>query len=159
VSVEPFEAVIREHGDAVLRVCRSLLGPEDAEDAWADTFVAALAAYPRLRPGSNVRGWLVTIAHNVCVDRLRRRAHERAEPFDAEDDRSGHEQVVLDPGLWAAVRALPEKQRAAVALHYLADLPHSEAGSILGISEAASRRAASDGIAKLRLTYGKEEKG
>ena len=156
MSVEPFENVVREHGDAVFRVCRSLLGKEEAEDAWADTFVAALEAYPRLRPDSNVRGWLATIAHNRSVDRLRRRGRERTQPLAGVAEPSRPDPEAPDPGLWDAVRALPEKQRAAVALHYLADLPHSEVGSIIGISEAAARRAAADGIAQLRLTYGKE---
>ena len=68
-----------EHGPVVMRVCRALLGPADAEDAWAETFVSALQAYPRLRPESNVRGWLVTIAHRKAIDviRARQRAPRR----------------------------------------------------------------------------------
>ncbi len=62
VSVKPFEQVVDEHGPAVLRACRAILSPADADDAWSETFLAALRAYPQLRPGSNVRAWLVTIA-------------------------------------------------------------------------------------------------
>ena len=58
----------------VMRVCRALLGPADAEDAWSETFISALRAYPRLRVGSNVRGWLVTIAHRKAIDQLRAKA-------------------------------------------------------------------------------------
>ena len=57
-----------------MRVCRALLRPADAEDAWSETFIAALRAYPRLRPGSNVRAWLVTIAHRKAIDLLRAKA-------------------------------------------------------------------------------------
>jgi len=60
--VDPFEQVVAEHGAVVWRVCRALLGPADADDAWQETFLAALAAYPRLRPDSNVRGWLVRLS-------------------------------------------------------------------------------------------------
>src|ERR687896_1985931 len=71
--MQPFEAIVAEHGRVVMRVCRALLGPVEAEDAWSETFLAALRAYPELRPGSNVRGWLVTIAHNKAVDQIRAR--------------------------------------------------------------------------------------
>jgi DNA-directed RNA polymerase specialized sigma24 family protein len=40
----PFEEVVARHGATVLRVCRAVLGPVDADDAWSDTFLAALAA-------------------------------------------------------------------------------------------------------------------
>jgi RNA polymerase sigma factor (sigma-70 family) len=71
---QPFEAVVAEHGQVVLRVCRALLGPVAADDAWSETFLAALRAYPRLRPGSDVRAWLVTIAHRKALDALRAQA-------------------------------------------------------------------------------------
>src|SRR5215467_8394953 len=59
----PFEEVVTAHGPTVLRVCRAVLGSVDADDAWSETFLAALRAYPTLEPGSNVEAWLVTIAH------------------------------------------------------------------------------------------------
>ena len=67
----PFAAIVDEHGPVVMRVVRALLGPADADDAWSETFLSALEAYPRLRPDSNVRGWLVTIAHHKAIDQLR----------------------------------------------------------------------------------------
>src|SRR3982751_3855795 len=54
-----------------MRVCRALLPLDDAQDAAAETFVSALRAYPRLRPDSDVRAWLVTIAHRKALDVLR----------------------------------------------------------------------------------------
>src|SRR6058998_4368219 len=71
VSPPPFEEVVAEYGPTVLRVCRAVLGPADAEDAWSETFLAALRAYPRLRANSNVEAWLVTIAHRKALDHLR----------------------------------------------------------------------------------------
>ena len=67
--------MLDEHGAVVMRVCRALLPPADADDAWAETFLAALQAYPRLRPDSNVRGWLVTIAHRKAIDAHRASTH------------------------------------------------------------------------------------
>ena len=71
LGLPPFEEVIVEHGAVVLKVCRAVAGPDDADDAWSETFLSALQAYPRLAAGSNVRGWLVTIAYRKAVDRIR----------------------------------------------------------------------------------------
>lgn len=161
MSVRPFEAVVDEHGAVVLRVVRALLGPVDAEDAWSDTFLAALEAYPRLRPDSDVRGWLVTIAHRKAVDRLRAgaRAPVPTGELPAAVDGSEPDAAVSghDPALWAALAALPFKQRAAVAYHHVAGLPYAEVGALIGSSEVAARRSASDGLASLRRTWSREE--
>src|ERR1700759_4370459 len=71
-----FEKVVARHGDTVLRVCRVLLGVHDAEDAWSETFLAALRAYPDLPPTANVEAWLVTIAHRKAIDVLRARRRQ-----------------------------------------------------------------------------------
>lgn len=150
----PFEQVVGEHGPLVLRVTRALLGPADAEDAWSETFLAALEAYPRLRPGSNVRGWLVTIAHRKAVDRVR--ALSRAPlPSPAVPEAAAVDGVPVDPDteLWDALGDLPFKQRAAVTYHYLAGLPYTDVGALLDCTDAAARRSAADGIANLRRTY------
>jgi RNA polymerase sigma factor (sigma-70 family) len=147
----PFDTVVEEHGAAVMRVCRALLGPVDAQDAWSDTFLAALEAYPRLRPDSDVRAWLATIAHHKAIDHLRRAARHAIPTGDLPDvaslDSVAH---VDDDELRAAVQGLPFKQRAAVAYRYLADLGYPEIAAILDCSEAAARRSAADGIAALR---------
>jgi RNA polymerase sigma factor (sigma-70 family) len=156
MSLPPFEQVVTEHGAVVLRVCRALVGPQDAEDAWSETFLAALAAYPRLRADSNIRGWLVTIAHRKAIDRLR--ANQRAPvPVERLPEAASTDGVPdSDPGLWHALAALPDKQRGAIAYHYVADLPYAQVAGLLNTSEAAARRAAADGIAKLRITVRRE---
>ncbi|HEY1640639.1 MAG TPA: sigma factor, partial [Streptosporangiaceae bacterium] len=65
---QPFEAVVAAHGATVLRVCRAVLGPADADDAWSETFLSALRAYPDLPADANVEAWLVTIAHRKAID-------------------------------------------------------------------------------------------
>ncbi len=158
MSARPFEAIVDEHGAVVLRVVRALLGPLDAEDAWSETFLAALEAYPRLRPDSNVRGWLVTIAHRKAVDRLRADARAPVPTADVPEPRSsGAVPPDRDPAVWAALEALPFKQRAAVAYHHLAGLPYAEVATLLGGSEVAARRSACDGLATLRSNYSREE--
>jgi RNA polymerase sigma factor (sigma-70 family) len=154
VTQRPFEEIVTEHGSVVWRVCRAILGPVDADDAWAETFLSALEAYPRLRPDSNVRGWLVTIAYRKAIDRTRALARA-PRPSDTIPERASREVVEPDADLRAALDELPPKQRAAVIHHYLADLPYAEVGAILETSEAAARRSAADGIANLRKSYRK----
>jgi len=140
------------HGPAILRVCRAVLGPIDADDAWADTFLAALEAYPRLPADANVEAWLVTIAHRKAID-LMRRAARRATPV-AELPAVAVDGAARDLDLHHALAALPDKQRFCVVYHYLIGLPYDEVAEIVGGTAAAARRAAADGIANLRKTGG-----
>jgi RNA polymerase sigma factor (sigma-70 family) len=149
----PFEAVVARHGATVLRVVRAVVGHTDADDAWSDTFLAALKAYPRLPADANIEAWLVTIAHRKAID-ITRAASRRAIPVSDTPDSPAREWADShDLDLDAAVGALPRKQRQAVAYHYLAGLPYAEIAVILDSSVTAARRAAADGIATLRRTY------
>jgi len=153
VSLPPFDRVVTEHGPVVLRVCRALLPAHDAEDAAADAFVAALEAYPRLRPASDIKAWLVTIAHRKALDILRRRARQAVPVAELPEQPGTSEPALPDEPLWTAVRALPGKQRQAVAYRYVADLAYADVAGVMGISEAAARRNAADGIKALRHSY------
>jgi RNA polymerase sigma factor (sigma-70 family) len=152
---QPFEAVVAIHGATVLRVCRAVLGPADADDAWSETFLSAMKAYPGLPSEANVEAWLVTIAHRKAVDVTRAQARhaipaaQAPEHVAAAADSSG---LGVDSDLADAVARLPARQRQAVAYHYLAGLPYAEIAAILGGSAEAARRAAADGIASLRRT-------
>ena len=134
-----------------------MLSPSDAEDAWSETFVAALRAYPDLRPDSNVRGWLVTIAYRKALDQIRARSRA-PRPIATLPENAARDDSApgLDNQLRSALQALPPKQRGAVIYHYLADLPYSEVGALLETTEAAARRSAADGIANLRKSYSRE---
>ena len=150
----PFEEIVVEYGPMVLRVCRALLGPADAADAWSETFLAALEAYPRVRADSNLRGWLVTIAHRKAIDEIRGAAR-RPEPKPKVPDLALPEPVGFDEDLHTALEGLPPKQRGAVIYRYLAGLPYAEVGRILGSNATAARRSAADGIASLRKRLSK----
>jgi len=153
VSLPPFEHVVLDHSRVVLRVCRALLPPDDAQDAAAEAFLSALRAYPRLRPDSDVRAWLVTIAHRKALDVLRSRARAAVPVAEVPDRGTGPHDPLPDTDLWDVVRALPEKQREAVAFRYLADLPYAEVATLMGTSEAAARRNAADAVKTLRRRY------
>lgn len=158
-GLPPFERLVREHGPVVLRVCRAVLGSSDeADDAWQETFLAALRAYPDLDPRTNLQAWLVTVAHRKALDLVRARGR-RALPAGAtvsiietapDEPASAHAANEVR----AAVAALPERQRWAVALHHLGGLPYAEVAALIGGTESAARRAGADGVAALRRTGG-----
>lgn len=154
-GLPPFERVVRDHGPVVLRVCRVLVGGE-ADDAWQETFLAALRAYPGLDPGTNLQAWLVTVAHRRCVDLLRARSRRALPVADVPEAaaEAGPETAADDRVLREAVAALPERQRLAVALHHLGGLPYAEVAALVGGTPEAVRRAASDGVAALRRQGG-----
>jgi RNA polymerase sigma factor (sigma-70 family) len=154
VGLKPFEDVITEHGPTVLRVCRAVLGYHEAEDAWAETFLAALRAYPALDSGANVEAWLVTIAKHKAIDQHRATSRNPRPIEVVPGDAAGEGMTIEDfDQLWSALKSLSARQREAVAYHHLAGLPYADVASILGGTEAAARRAAADGIKKLRAIY------
>ncbi len=146
----PFESIVALHGARVWRVCRALLDEADADDAWSETFLAALEAYPRLAHHERIEGWLVTIAHRKAIDLLRRRS--RLEVGEVPDRAAPEASRDLD--LARALALLPLRQREAVVLHHLGGLPFIEVAAALGSSADAARRASSDGVRRLRELLG-----
>jgi RNA polymerase sigma factor (sigma-70 family) len=151
-ALPPFQEVLDRHRRDVHGFLVASVGPDDADDCFQETFIAALRAYPRLSDGSNLRGWLLTIAHRKAID------HHRAAKRRPAPVANLPERAAPDPSLdgqaqapiWRAVAALPPKQRAAVALRYACDLRHREIGEAIGCSEEAARRSVHEGIKRLR---------
>lgn len=150
--VKPFERVVRDHGAAVLRVCRALVGPVDADDVWSETFLAALRAYPRLEADADVEAWLVTIARHKAIDLHRARGRRAVPVADVPEAAATTPDPVAHHELWDAMRRLTERQREAIAFHHLVGLPYADVAAVVGGSEPAARRAAADGIKHLRTT-------
>ena len=95
--------------------------------------------------------WVCQVAINVMRRRLRRRAvesrllgrHRRPDSADL---------PVPHPEVWASVRSLPERQRLAIVLRYVGDLPEGDIASIMGVTRgtvAASLAAARERLAVL----------
>jgi RNA polymerase sigma factor (sigma-70 family) len=145
----PFQTLIDEHATDVMGVLRGAVGRNDADDCFQETFLAALRAYPKLNDASNLRGWLLTIAHRKAIDNHRangRRPLPVAEVIEVETNEPQFE----GDGIWPLIEVLPAKQRAAVALRYACDLPHAEIAAALGCSPDAARRSLHEGIKRLR---------
>jgi RNA polymerase sigma factor (sigma-70 family) len=150
---QPFETVVAVHGTIVLRVCRAILGPADADDAWSETFLSAMKVYPDLPADANVEAWLVTIAHRKAIDVSRATARRAVPAAEVPEVATAPAADHRDLDLADALARLPPRQKQAVAYHYLAGLPYADVAAVLGGSADAARRAAADGIAALRRTY------
>lgn len=165
-GLPPFQRFLDAEREVVWRYLVARVGAAEAEDCFQETFIAALRAYPRLRAHSNLRAWVLTIAQHKALDAHRARGR-RPQPlaeatasgdYDARarDGRAGsapsaQEQLLArEEGLWQAVGALPERQRSAVVLRYVADLPHREIAAALDCSVEAARRSLHEGLTKLR---------
>ena len=160
VSLPPFQHLVDAHWPDVGRLARGLVGPDAAEDVAQQAWLQAFAAYPRLRSARNLRGWLLTITHRCAMDHHRRTARTATDPHDPADvtDVPGvatpPPDDPHDPGdpMWTALRALPDRQREAVVLRYVADLDHAMIARALSTTPTMSRRLVSDGLAALRKT-------
>jgi RNA polymerase sigma factor (sigma-70 family) len=163
----PFQRLLDEHAETVLRFCAASVGPVDADDCFQETVVAALRAYPKLRHADNLRGWLLTIAHRKALDHHRARSRraipggsgeEVGEPADgrrtvAAAQPQGPPEPERDPELWRAVAQLPPKQRSSVVLRFATGMSHREIGETLDVSEEAARRNVHEGLKTLREEF------
>jgi len=148
VDLPPFQCLLDAHGTDLHRFCVAQVGPEHGPDCFQEAVLAALRAYPTLRDATSLRGWLFTIAHRKVIDH-HRATNRRAVPVVEVPERADRP-VEPDDDLWTAVGLLPDKQRGAIALRYLGDLPYAEIGAILDCSEAAARQNVRAGLASLR---------
>ena len=143
--IPPFERFYAEHREEVFGLLVRRLGTQRAEDAFQETFLRALRAYPALRNGDHLRAWALTIARHVAVDAFRRERQplELEEPVELPRRPAYAELEHLTD-------RLPPTERAAVVLRYAYDLPYPAIAAALGSSEEAARQAASAGIRRLR---------
>jgi RNA polymerase sigma factor (sigma-70 family) len=149
VTQVPFQRFLDAHRDDVWRFLVAAVGRDAADDCFQETFMAALAAYPRARI-DNPRAWVLTIAHRKALDHHRARAR-RPVPVGAVPEAPAPPDP--DPAgetVWARVRELPPKQRAALLLRFAGDLSHREVAAALGGAEDAARRSTHEGLKRLR---------
>jgi RNA polymerase sigma factor (sigma-70 family) len=151
VNLPPFQALLEEHRADVYRFLVATAGAGEADDAFQETWIAALRAYPKLRRGDNLRAWLFRIAQNKSIDAHRARGR-RAVPVAAVPERvsSGGIAVGGDEELWERVRRLPAKQRTAVYCRAVLGMPYDELALLLESSEDAARRNVHEGLKRLR---------
>jgi RNA polymerase sigma factor (sigma-70 family) len=149
VNLPPFQALLEAHRADVYRFLVVTAGPSEADDAFQETWIAALRAYPRLRRADNLRAWLFRIAQNKSIDAHRARGR-RAVPVAAVPETASAPPAEDDPSLWGRVRELPTKQRTAVFCRTVLGMPYDELASLLESSEEAARRNVHEGLKRLR---------
>ncbi len=153
VELPPFQVFLDEHREDVYGFLVAAAGRGDADDCFQETFLAALRAYPRLRDGSNLRSWVMTIAYRKAMDTHRARKR-RADPVAEVPEGATVASADPEPQLWDAVRSLPVGQRGAILLRYVGDLPYAQIAQALGCREDAARQRVREGLKGLKETVG-----
>jgi RNA polymerase sigma factor (sigma-70 family) len=145
VTVPPFERFYEQHREEVFAFLVRRLGRQRAEDAFQETFLRALRAYPKLRDGEHLRAWAFTIASRIAIDEHRRpRTDAELPELSSDEGRPAFAE------LEHLADELPPTERAAVVLRYGYDLDYADIGAALGSNATAARQAASSGIRRLR---------
>ncbi len=128
-----FEAWYRGEHARVLGALFVLSGePDVARDATDEAFARALAQWPRVSAMESPGGWVYRVALNALRRTMRRRAleqrllHKQYSP-DAQPQREHL------PEVWQAVAALPDRQRTAIVLRFVADLPEADIAAAMGV--------------------------
>lgn len=135
------------------RLASAMLRSEtDAEDAVQDAVLNAWRHIERLKPGSRVDPWFLTIVANQC------RSYRRSRWWSVVRGVNLPERAAMGGGLDAdtldlrkALYRLPEDQRLVLVLRYYLDLPLEEVAATLGISSKAARSRVHRALARLRL--------
>jgi RNA polymerase sigma-70 factor (ECF subfamily) len=181
VPIDPIERLIRQcryreavalcaerHGTSLGRLCMALLGSQaDAEEAVQETLLAACAGMSDYRGDGSVRAWLFAIARRQCARRVERGARERQRRDPAIDPQDAAASAGDSPAMSivamrraravrSALAELRPTERDALLLHYQAELSFREIAEVCGIDEAAARKRASRGLARLRKALSSE---
>ena len=168
-SIPPFQSFLDEHRTLVYRFLVGAVGPNEADDCFQETFLAAMRAYPNLRHADNLRGWILAIATRKAIDAARAR-NKRAEPVadvtellvgqagpasDAESEALGG---WIDEPLWNDILELPPMQRVALVHRVLLDRPYAELAAAVGSSVDSARANVYQALKKLREAWTNRER-
>jgi RNA polymerase sigma factor (sigma-70 family) len=152
-GIPPFQAFLEEHRLTVYRFLVASVGPNEADDCFQETFLAALRAYPNLRHGDNLKAWVLAIATRKAIDAGRARSRR---PLPVPQVADVVELYTQDPDpmlqgpVWQAIRALPPKQRVALAHRVLLDRPYAELAAAMGTTIEAARANVYQALRRLR---------
>jgi len=151
VKLPPLQVLLDAHSGEVYRFLVATAGPVDADDCFQETWISAMRAYPKLTDAGNLRAWLFRIAKNQAVDAHRARSRRPVPVPSVPETASAASGFELEePELWAAVRELPPKQRAAVYCRSVLGIPYDELAELLECSRDAARRSVHEGLKRLR---------
>jgi RNA polymerase sigma-70 factor (ECF subfamily) len=158
VDDERFEDLYRREVRSMVALAASMTGSrEAAADLVHEAMLRAHRDWTAVAVMDRPGAWLRRVVVNLCTDWLRRNGRERRALA-----RLPRPAVVAAPEastgqFWRAVRDLPERQRAAVALHYLDDLSVDDIADILDISPGTVKASLFKARRSLARTLGAEE--
>jgi len=150
-EISTFGELLERHEREIFAYALRLTGDrDDADDVYQETFLAAFRGWPPPRRGQE-RAWLYRIATNKVIDRARKakRLVRMSLVTDlrlAAPERDG----VSLADLAAAVKVLPEGQRAAFVLRKVQGLEYADVASVLECSEEAARSRVAEAMKKVR---------
>jgi RNA polymerase sigma-70 factor (ECF subfamily) len=162
-DLEAFDRLMQLEERRVYRTALHLLSrPEDAEDAVQETFLRVHRALARYDVNRSWRPWLYAIALNVCRDIGRKRRMQAWVSLDAWKEAGGSDPAAPEPApdeaadaqgrlriLQQGMKRLTAREREALTLHAIEELPAAESAAILGVAEGTVRSLASRARAKL----------
>jgi RNA polymerase sigma-70 factor (sigma-E family) len=150
--VEAFDGL---HDRARRLALRVLGDPTRAEDVASEAMVRAYVHWRRVSRLAWRDGWVLRTAANLAIDATR---PDRGDPnLSAAVTGDATDAVALRAALVAALRSLPRRQREAVCLRYLTDLPEADVAKALGVSAGTVKTHLHRGLAALRDRLGEPE--
>lgn len=156
-SQQAFEVLIQRYDAALFRFVYAFLGDYDrACDVWQQVLIQLYLSLPTIQKGRSLKPWLFQVAHNRCIDELRRKymVHFSDLAYDGEEDDYPVLNAIPDPtplpeeiaeqhavqeNLCKAIQSLPCKFREIVVLRYTSQMTYLEIGETLGIPEATAK--------------------
>ena len=129
-----------------------LQNPHDCEDAVQEATFKAWRAFPRLRDGSDLRAWFLTIVANECRQRRRSRwwsTLKLAEPSLLSAPPERLDEAAID--MRRALNRLPQQMKLVIVLRYYLDLSFDDVGRVLGVGADAAKARVHRALARLRV--------
>ena len=151
-----FELLVRPHLQPGFRLAVTVLGdPTAAEDAVQEATFKAWRHLGRLRPGTAMRPWFLTVVANQC------RSERRSRWWGVLRELERREEVIPAPDLsdWDLQRALlglKSEDRAALFLRFYEDLSLAEVANVLGLSTTATRSRIHRALRRMRADLNAE---
>jgi len=164
--------LLREHAEAIHKLCHFVSGPSDARDAAQEALERIVTRIEQFDPDrGSFRSWALTVARNVCRDRLRRRGLEKAAFIaDGETQATAARSEAPDPerialarvqagALGDALQTLPEQMRTAVVMFHVHEASYEEIASALDVPMGTVMTWLHRGRKRLRDALQEQEQG
>ena len=157
-STANFERLYRQDLSALIALATTMTGNRDvgadlAHEAMTRAYRDWRTVGSLDRPGA----WIRRVVINLAIDAHRRRAREAIALARLDPNPIATSSEAIDVVFWAAVRALPERQRAAVTLYYVEDLAVAEIAEILGVAAGTVKTSLFMARRSLAASLGAEE--